>query len=69
MGRALDGLAENPRPGPPAGKPLKGYPGLWRLRIAGSYRVVYRLDERAGIVRVRLIGHRRDVYRDLRPDL
>jgi len=48
---------------------LKGYPGLWRLRIAGSYRVVYRVDERAGMVRVRLIGHRRDVYRDLRPDL
>src|SRR5262245_3314046 len=25
---------------------LKGYPGLWRLRVASSYRVVYRLDDR-----------------------
>src|SRR4029453_160452 len=28
VARALDGLAENPRPGPPAAQPLKGYPGL-----------------------------------------
>jgi mRNA-degrading endonuclease RelE of RelBE toxin-antitoxin system len=48
---------------------LKGYPGLWRLRIAGRYRVVFRLDERARMVRVQLVGHRRDVYRDLRPNL
>jgi hypothetical protein len=37
--------------------------------VCSSGGVVYRLDERAGMVRVRLIGHRRDVYRNLRPDL
>ncbi len=36
LGTVLDALAENPRPAGAA--VLKGYPGLYRLRVAGSYR-------------------------------
>jgi hypothetical protein len=36
---ALDALAENPRPEPPAGKPLKGYPGpTSQLPVASTAR-------------------------------
>lgn len=35
--------------------------GLRRLRL-GDYRVIYRVDEQVGMVKVVLLGHRRDVY-------
>ena len=37
---AVGTLADQPRPAPPAGKPLKGEPGAWRLKV-GDWRVVY----------------------------
>jgi mRNA interferase RelE/StbE len=59
----LDGLAENPRP--PGTVALKEYVGLCRLRVAGDYRLIYRVDDDARAVLVRVIGQRRDVYRSL----
>jgi len=57
--RAIDGLAENPRP--MNCKKLKGREG-WRIR-AGNYRVVYDIDDSVRTVMVVTIGHRREVYR------
>jgi mRNA interferase RelE/StbE len=63
VARVLDTLAENPRPAGTVA--LKGFGGLYRPRIAGDYRVIYRVDDDARAVVVRVIGHRRDVYRSL----
>ena len=53
-------LTEDPRR---VGKPLqRELTGYWSAR-RGSYRVVYRLDEDAGTIRVTRIEHRSDVYR------
>ncbi len=51
-------LADDPRP---AGcKKLVGRYG-WRIR-AGSYRVVYEIDDARQQITVFHVGHRRDVY-------
>ncbi|MGI8945765.1 MAG: type II toxin-antitoxin system RelE family toxin [Thermoleophilaceae bacterium] len=53
-------IAANPRR---LGKPLtRDLEGLYSAR-RGPYRVIYELDETAGVVRVVAIGHRRDIYR------
>ena len=58
---AIAALSENPRP--TGVKMLQGRlkPG-WRVRV-GDYRILYRIDDTAGDVRVFEIGHRREVYR------
>jgi mRNA interferase RelE/StbE len=57
---AVAALAETPRPS--GAKPLRGEPGLLRIRV-GDWRVVYTvLDERLLVLIVR-VGHRRDVWR------
>jgi mRNA interferase RelE/StbE len=56
----LELLAEIPRP---AGcTKLEGARDLWRIRV-GDYRVIYRADDSAMTVDVRIVRHRRDVYR------
>ncbi len=52
-------LANQPRPA--ECRKLKGREG-WRIR-AGSYRVIYEIDDQQDTVTVLHIGHRRDVYR------
>jgi mRNA interferase RelE/StbE len=56
--RAIDGLADNPRP--TNSQKLKGRGG-WRIR-AGDYRVVYDIDNSVRTVMIANIGHRREVY-------
>jgi len=57
--RKLESLADEPRP---AGcKKLKGYKDQWRVRI-GDWRVVYVVDDKARLVSVTRIAHRREVY-------
>ena len=52
-------LADNPRP---AGcRKLKGYKDQWRVRV-GDWRVVYIVDDRAMLVSITRVGHRREVY-------
>jgi mRNA interferase RelE/StbE len=59
LDRKILALAGNPRP---AGcKKLKGYKDLWRIR-AGAWRVVYEIDDRAEVVTVTRVAHRREVY-------
>jgi mRNA interferase RelE/StbE len=53
-------LEEDPhRVGKPLQRELTGY----RAARRGAYRIVYRIDEDGGIIRVTCIEHRSDVYR------
>lgn len=56
---AIDDLIANPRP--PGAKKLVGENG-YRIRT-GDYRILYAIDDRASLVRIYRIGHRREVYR------
>jgi mRNA interferase RelE/StbE len=40
------------------------FSGLLKLRI-GDYRVVYQADREKKVLRVRLVGHRREIYDQL----
>ncbi len=60
IARRIDALAEDPRP---AGcKKLGGEENFYRLR-SGDYRILYRVREKALVVLVLRIGHRREIYR------
>ncbi len=63
IGSRVDALAKNPRP--PGIEALRGEKDLYRLR-AGDYRIIYRIQDRALVVLVLAIGHRREVYRTLK---
>jgi len=54
-------LAADPRPGARA---LKGHRPYLRVR-SGDYRVIYSVDDATRVVRVVVVGHRREVYRNL----
>jgi mRNA interferase RelE/StbE len=59
---AIDQLSENPH----VGKLLKGdLSGLRRIR-AGSYRIVYEINETEILVLILRVSHRKDVYRGKR---
>ncbi len=55
-------LEINPRPF--GNKKLKGYPSRYRVR-QGDYRIIYEIDEEIKTVRVLLIKHRKDVYKEM----
>jgi mRNA interferase RelE/StbE len=46
-----------------AGK-LAGTGGLWRVRI-GDYRMAYLIEDQRRTVDIRIVAHRREVYRGL----
>jgi mRNA interferase RelE/StbE len=52
-------LEENPRPS--GVKKLQGEES-YRIRI-GDYRVLYTIDDRARVIAIYAVGHRREVYR------
>ena len=55
-------LGISPRP---AGcSKLAGGGNLWRVRM-GDYRIVYVVDDARKTVDIRIIAHRREVYRDV----
>ncbi len=58
--RRIEDLADDPRP--PGCRKLQGGGELWRIRL-GEYRVVYSVDDGAGIIDIIAVRHRRDVYR------
>lgn len=62
ISKAIDQLAGNPRPN--NSKALKGFTGIWRLRV-GDYRVIYAIRESELVVLIVEIGHRREVYRGI----
>jgi len=55
-------LGQEPRP--PGCIKLAGGSSLWRIRV-GDYRVVYAIDDASKRVDVRIVAHRREVYRDI----
>ena len=56
----IKALAENPRPA--NCRKLTGSKNDWRIRV-GDYRVLYEIDEKARVVRIMRVRHRREVYR------
>jgi mRNA interferase RelE/StbE len=56
----IQALATNPRP--PGCEKLSGQDNLYRVR-QGDYRILYTVDDRALLIVVYKIGHRREVYR------
>jgi len=42
---------------------LTGMHGVWRIRVAKDYRIVYTLDDDRLVVLVVDAGHRREIYR------
>ena len=59
VAKTLRAMVENPFP--PGFKKLKATDG-YRIRV-GDYRILFRVDRDARIVRIGAIGHRKDVYR------
>lgn len=56
----IQALSANPRP--QGVEKLAGSTDVFRVR-QGNYRVVYSIDDRARVVTVIKVGHRREVYR------
>ena len=48
-------------PRPPGSIKLEGMRNAWRIR-QGDYRIIYRIDDEAGVVTITKIGQRGDVY-------
>ncbi len=66
----IERVTQNPLPKALGGygEPLAGDPkGLLKFRFDDNYRVVYRLIEQEGVMRIMIIGLRKDkiVYKDL----
>ena len=60
MAAAIDGLSRNPRP--PGCLLLRNYqPPTWRVRV-GAWRILYEIDDQAGLVRIRNVYHRSKAY-------
>jgi mRNA interferase RelE/StbE len=57
--RAVRALAATPRPS--GVKKLKGERDYWRIRV-GDYRVIYIVNDKARIVDIVRVAHRREVY-------
>lgn len=60
----IDALADDPRP--TGARALAGPDRFLRLRV-GEYRIVYDVDDASQTITIKLVMHRRDVYRRL-PD-
>jgi mRNA interferase RelE/StbE len=60
IAQVIDGLAADPRPAGAAA--LTGHRPYLRVR-SGDYRVIYSVDDRARVVTVAAVGHRREIYR------
>ena len=58
---ATEALRDEPRPA--GAKMLTGVHGVWRIRVAGDYRVLYTIDDDKLVVLIVDAGHRRQIYR------
>jgi mRNA interferase RelE/StbE len=59
----IEQLIADPRP--QGVEKLKGKDNLYRVR-AGDYRIIYTIEDDKLVVLIVSIGHRRDIYRDLK---
>jgi mRNA interferase RelE/StbE len=60
VARVMLNLADDPFPR--GSRKLSGYEDVFRIRV-GRYRILYSVSERALIIIVLKIGHRKDIYR------
>ena len=58
---AAEALCDDPRP--TGARMLTGMHGVWRIRVAKDYRIVYTLDDDRLVILVLDAGHRREIYR------
>ena len=58
---ATEALRDDPRPS--GARMLTGMHGVWRIRVAKDYRIVYTLDDDRLVILVVDAGHRREIYR------
>jgi mRNA interferase RelE/StbE len=58
---AVEALRDNPRP--PGARMLTGMHGVWRIRVAKDYRIVYTINDEQLVILVLDTGHRREIYR------
>ena len=58
---ATEALRDEPRPA--GAKMLTGERGVWRVRVAGDYRVLYTINDDEVVVLIVDVGHRRQIYR------
>jgi mRNA interferase RelE/StbE len=58
---AAEALRDDPRPA--GARMLTGMHGVWRIRVAKDYRIVYTLDDDRLVILVVDAGHRREIYR------
>jgi mRNA interferase RelE/StbE len=63
LARRIDSLSADPRP--PGVKKLAGEDDLYRVRV-GDYRILYQIQEQRVVVLVVGVGHRSEIYRELR---
>jgi len=61
--RHIASLADNPRPHDCV--KLSGHADTYRIKAGQVYRIVYIIDDDRREVTVRLVAHRREIYRDL----
>jgi mRNA interferase RelE/StbE len=59
ISKAIDTLAENPRPS--GSLKVKTTEGRWRIRV-GDWRIGYEIDDEARTVTIITIGHRSEFY-------
>jgi len=57
---SIKALTQEPRPD--GCRKITGSKSDWRIRI-GEYRVIYEIDDKARVIRVMRVRHRREVYR------
>ena len=60
INRHILALSEDPRPA--GAKKLKSRLEGWRVRL-GQYRILYQIDDKAQIVTIARVRHRRELYR------
>jgi mRNA interferase RelE/StbE len=59
--QALKSLSADPFSGAPLIRELSG---LWKFKVR-RFRIIYKLDRKAQVIRIFAIGHRREVYEEL----
>jgi mRNA interferase RelE/StbE len=59
--KAIDALAENPRPS--GCKKMKTQQEQYRIRV-GEFRIIYDVDDGVRIIDIVKLGDRKEVYRD-----
>lgn len=57
--QVIDALAQEPRP--PRARELRGKPGIYRIWLAGHWRIAYEIDDDARIILIRRIRRKEQI--------